>query len=269
VYVMLQRCKFIVPACHRRMRDQMVQLIACAVQNTAHAPALCDLLDEALTHVTFVCVPALRAYINWLHGTNMRTAWCRVFDAVLENDVPAAALWLEHLDNSVMWATFQDVRKQKLTVKLGEYALCTYALTEPRQLDRVFAQQNMLSDVYIAAVYLQQQALGTPLGAIQPPLGCLTRCVMGMDAGAQDEPCNVCWETMRADERTDNLRCGHLFHVKCLTQWFSSYPARTCPTCRHPHTGELRNSIVTARQRLGLGMLHVAAFESGSLWATF
>jgi hypothetical protein len=47
------------------------------------------------------------------------------------------------------------------------------------------------------------------------------------------EECPICLEIFaELDNITDlcTLKCGHSFHVKCVTDWASKDP--TCPTCR-------------------------------------
>jgi hypothetical protein len=48
----------------------------------------------------------------------------------------------------------------------------------------------------------------------------------------KDPQCSIC------DDLTDNekcftiLTCGHIFHMGCVSRWFSSGEGKTCPFCR-------------------------------------
>ena len=267
VRMLLQKCTVVVAATHRCMREQFVQLLACAViDKDTNAAPLCELLNECLAYKSFVCVPALRAYIQWLRGPAVAVAWARVFDAVLAQDSSAAALVIEHMHDAAMWAVFQTQRSAALTQAIGVAGLCLHALsTQAVSLTLlILSRQSMLTDAYTAAITLTEGACGAEVFA-RPP-GPLTRAVCCATPDA--DPCHVCWETMLPHETVDNLACGHSFHMRCLSRWFRN-SNRTCPLCRAPHVGELRNAIANAKSNLSTtDILFVAAFEPLHLFAT-
>ena len=52
--------------------------------------------------------------------------------------------------------------------------------------------------------------------------------------------CSICHEDINfSDEEISVLRCGHLFHKRCLQQWLDT--DSTCPECRSEVT---RNNFV-------------------------
>ena len=42
--------------------------------------------------------------------------------------------------------------------------------------------------------------------------------------------CSICYEVFNKDEEVIKLDCRHVFHEKCLLDWFKHN--RTCPMCR-------------------------------------
>lgn len=59
--------------------------------------------------------------------------------------------------------------------------------------------------------------------------------------------CSICLETLSQDlislyEQKNTLPCGHMFHKKCILEWFSKQEKDitnfSCPTCRNPVFGE-------------------------------
>lgn len=51
-----------------------------------------------------------------------------------------------------------------------------------------------------------------------------------------DQPgdCPICLEDMRFRQHGIRLKCGHLFHKKCVNTWLSRDDTLRCPTCRTP-----------------------------------
>ena len=45
----------------------------------------------------------------------------------------------------------------------------------------------------------------------------------------QDKECAICLESMKDNQETKILRCGHEFHTLCITPWLRK---NTCPLCR-------------------------------------
>jgi hypothetical protein len=46
-----------------------------------------------------------------------------------------------------------------------------------------------------------------------------------------DNNCLICLKTFQENQGVRNLSCEHVFHKKCVDQWFRS-GHQTCPTCR-------------------------------------
>ena len=47
-----------------------------------------------------------------------------------------------------------------------------------------------------------------------------------------DITCSVCTESLISkDDSVSTTRCGHVFHTKCVTQWFQT-GKNNCPQCR-------------------------------------
>ena len=58
---------------------------------------------------------------------------------------------------------------------------------------------------------------------------CLT--VATKEFHMQSNVCAVCLEDVSADTNTHELDCGHVFHSRCIIQWFQRGQL-SCPTCR-------------------------------------
>lgn len=43
--------------------------------------------------------------------------------------------------------------------------------------------------------------------------------------------CSICLNEVRSTRNNTGLRCGHLFHTKCLEEW-KRRGKNTCPVCR-------------------------------------
>merc|ERR1719469_1253813 len=52
---------------------------------------------------------------------------------------------------------------------------------------------------------------------------------VGFDQKEQ-QSCSICLEVYQQCELLNRLRCGHFFHVECLTRWMQQ--ATQCPLCR-------------------------------------
>lgn len=50
------------------------------------------------------------------------------------------------------------------------------------------------------------------------------------------DTCAICLEDMNTKGIYKELKCGHMFHLKCLTEWLNSgnENSHCCPTCRAP-----------------------------------
>ena len=48
------------------------------------------------------------------------------------------------------------------------------------------------------------------------------------------EVCSICLDECDSDTRIGNLRCGHVFHIKCISKWANSrrMMATRCPYCK-------------------------------------
>ncbi|KAM1158965.1 hypothetical protein ACFX19_032756 [Malus domestica] len=52
----------------------------------------------------------------------------------------------------------------------------------------------------------------------------------GVNHVTNAELCVVCLEKILSGEEVTPLPCSHMFHAKCVVQWFKS--GHTCPVCR-------------------------------------
>jgi len=43
--------------------------------------------------------------------------------------------------------------------------------------------------------------------------------------------CSICQEVYKENEYSRKLKCGHIFHKKCVDRWLKKNPS--CPVCRH------------------------------------
>ncbi|KAJ1617997.1 hypothetical protein T492DRAFT_567594, partial [Pavlovales sp. CCMP2436] len=48
-------------------------------------------------------------------------------------------------------------------------------------------------------------------------------------AAFANDVCCVCLSSVRTPARSRVLRCGHVFHAKCISQWLQQRPS--CPLC--------------------------------------
>lgn len=46
------------------------------------------------------------------------------------------------------------------------------------------------------------------------------------------EECSICYESIACSSEQRTLPCGHAFHTKCVSIWFSRNANATCPMCR-------------------------------------
>ena len=269
-----ESCNYVIPATHVRSCDTFTRAIAFAVLDKAASKApLQALLDECVQHSTFSCIPALRAYVQWLRGPHVHAAWCRVMDTIVSDASTAAlALAVECIDNADMWRAFQTRRSPALIRLFGGALLCTHAASElaVQQVLAVCARRGLLSPVYAHAVvqFLRDKGIMSVDEAAEAAAAAAAVPAGGATLDAEADTCHVCFELMRASERVENLRCGHVFHTECLRRWFTHRAApRTCPLCRREHQGELLDAATAARRQLDKGILCMAAFEPDKLWA--
>jgi len=65
---------------------------------------------------------------------------------------------------------------------------------------------------------------------------------------AQKDSCRIClteFEPKNPDEKTNTLKCSHIFHEPCIEQWYSKSGNITCPLCRSVNT-EILEAFITA-----------------------
>ena len=43
--------------------------------------------------------------------------------------------------------------------------------------------------------------------------------------------CTICQDVYKEREYSRKLKCGHMFHKKCIDRWLKQNPS--CPICRH------------------------------------
>lgn len=60
------------------------------------------------------------------------------------------------------------------------------------------------------------------------------------DLAAADRTCIICREEMHGDGEAKKLRCGHMFHTRCLRSWMER--SMSCPTCRNEIRSEMREA---------------------------
>ena len=46
------------------------------------------------------------------------------------------------------------------------------------------------------------------------------------------ETCSICLEHFLKKEKVITLDCGHVFHTKCIKNWFKDKDQKNCPLCR-------------------------------------
>ncbi len=66
------------------------------------------------------------------------------------------------------------------------------------------------------------------------------------EVGGEQTKCGICLENFEdamqdPENKIVKLRCGHMFHRKCVEPWLKK--KQTCPLCRTPHTGIFRKPI--------------------------
>jgi hypothetical protein len=44
--------------------------------------------------------------------------------------------------------------------------------------------------------------------------------------------CTICLDSMSTLQASKMRSCSHVFHTKCIANWYRNQPARTCPVCR-------------------------------------
>jgi len=59
--------------------------------------------------------------------------------------------------------------------------------------------------------------------------------------------CPVCLDEMKNPRK---LECGHIFHARCVSKWFTKHGAAKCPCCRQPALAWLSKSKAKLSTRL-------------------
>lgn len=65
--------------------------------------------------------------------------------------------------------------------------------------------------------------------------------------GALQSACPVCLDEIKTPR---HLECGHAFHPRCVSRWFSHHGAAKCPCCRRPALAWLSKSKAKLSTRL-------------------
>ncbi|KAF4651764.1 hypothetical protein FOL47_000186, partial [Perkinsus chesapeaki] len=60
-----------------------------------------------------------------------------------------------------------------------------------------------------------------------------------------DSTCPICLAVYNPTDMVCELKCGHLFHEKCLVSWFLSSSASNCPICRTNAVVRMPAPVVT------------------------
>ena len=61
--------------------------------------------------------------------------------------------------------------------------------------------------------------------------------------------CNICFEQFKENQYKRDIKCGHLFHKKCIDKWINKYHKVNCPVCRE-------NIFATVHQQTSSQTLH-------------
>lgn len=50
----------------------------------------------------------------------------------------------------------------------------------------------------------------------------------------KNNECSICFENITPSTGKTVLSCGHMFHLKCIVEWFQhEHSNKQCPYCRH------------------------------------
>jgi len=47
-----------------------------------------------------------------------------------------------------------------------------------------------------------------------------------------NKTCTMCFEEYKENEYKRTMKCGHVFHKKCIDKWLNKYNKTDCPNCR-------------------------------------
>ena len=50
--------------------------------------------------------------------------------------------------------------------------------------------------------------------------------------GIMDMDCSICWKPFTFQNDVSTTDCGHVFHTKCIMDWFLKHPGNSCALCR-------------------------------------
>lgn len=58
-----------------------------------------------------------------------------------------------------------------------------------------------------------------------------TNKLVSKESGDAQTECSICLENFAMPEQLRRVACGHLFHPRCIQEWFATGDSR-CPMCR-------------------------------------
>ena len=232
---------------------------AAALVMHAHPRAPAILLECVNTHsgpaalfacfqaAAFLTTPAFVAHVHGLHADERAQFYARM----LASDVREILMFIcLHTSERVHTLDALKLRIALLT--------CTDLVTVGKQ---VCAQTP---DVFARAIAMGMgdalHWLGHEIKQRAPEVSsallaqCATNNVTAPATPAVE--CTVCFEPVTPLTLACNMPCPHIFHVKCLTQWFDSSHARTCPMCRTHCAIRLKTHYEDAAQKWIHAPLH-------------
>ncbi len=67
---------------------------------------------------------------------------------------------------------------------------------------------------------------------------CSTRCQARTGRIDVNDACCICTDEYESRQYVRKLQCGHIFHGRCVDQWFRQSDHVNCPVCRRDFTSE-------------------------------
>lgn len=86
-------------------------------------------------------------------------------------------------------------------------------------------------------------------------------------ACGDEHHCSVCLDDLEAGSSVSMKKCGHSFHVDCLSLWFSQSSRLVCPMCRSDHYALVPPTVIskhTVKEEPSVSVLSVS-IDQGTL----